>query len=72
MSCVGQEGAGVCQHADKVAEQAKAAERLHLLFHTIACIKEPPCCAELHLARNLIGLEASEDSCDRVEVGRIQ
>ena len=68
MSCVGQEGAGVCQHAHEVAEEAEAGERLHLLFHAIACIKEPPCRAELHLARNVAGLEASEDRCDRVEI----
>lgn len=39
---VGEEGAGVCQHADKSAQQAEHGECVHQLFHSVLLVEEPP------------------------------
>jgi len=72
MAGIGEEGTGVCKHADKVAQKAEVCQSAHLIFHSALCVIEPPCGAELDLARNLIRLEAAQQCAEQFVVDRVQ
>ena len=66
---VAQEAAAVGQHTHKVAQQAKACQTGHLLFHADLVVVEPPCRTVLDLARHLAVLEAAQNGADLCIVG---
>ena len=72
MTGVAQEAAAVGQHTHKVAQQAKACQTGHLLFHADLVVIEPPCGAVLDLARHLAVLEAAQNGADLCIVGGVQ
>ena len=39
---VGKEAAGIGEHPDKTAQKAKTGQCLHLLFHSVFLVEEPP------------------------------
>ena len=47
---IGQEGAGIREHAHKAAEHADAGQIPQLLFHAVQMVIKPPGRPELHLS----------------------
>ena len=72
MACVGEETAGIGQHADKPADQTQLRECLQLPFHTLPLVEMPPSAAELDLACDASVLEISGHGCQHVVVGGVE
>ena len=72
MPCVAEEGAGVCEHTDEVAQKTQVCQGDHLLFHAGLVVIEPPGRAVLDLAGDGAILEAADQCAQLCVVGRIQ
>ena len=72
MAGVAQEGAGVSQHTDEVAQDAQLAQGDHLILHTDLVVVEPPGRAVLDLAGNLGALVCAQQGVQPLVVGGVQ
>ena len=63
---IGQEGTGVGQHADEVAQQAQVGQGSHLLDHAGLGVVEPPAGTMLNLTGNLRTLECAQEGAQPI------
>ena len=72
MTRIGEEGAGVRQHADEIAEDTEIGKRSHLFLHAGLGVVEPPAGALLDFTGNFISLEASDQAADQLIVRGVE
>ncbi len=72
MTGVAEEGAGVGQHADEVAEQSQVGQGGHLLDHAGLGVVEPPAGTVLNLTGDLGTLESAQEGAQLSVVAGIQ
>ena len=72
MARIGQEGAGVGEHTDEVAQDALVGKSGELLAHADLVVVEPPSGAVLNLAGGRSLLEAAHDGIDHGVVDGVQ
>ena len=72
MPGVAQEGAGVGEHANEVAQQPQLCQSGHLVDHALLGVVEPPAGAVLDRARDLGTLERAQEGAQLGIVRRVQ
>jgi len=65
---VGNERTAVGEHSDEVADSAEVGKCLHLRFHSVALVIEPPARTELNFTGSGSLLEVSEHSSENVVI----
>ena len=68
MAGIGYKATRVCKHTNEVCKHTKVCKGLHLRFHTVALIVEPPAGAKLDLTGGKVGLEASHHCAENVVI----
>ena len=72
MSWIGKKTSGVCEHSDKIAQQAQICQRSHLFHHAGLVVIKPPCGPLLDLSNGIAVLEAADDRTDDFIICRVQ
>lgn len=72
MAGIGEEAAGVRQHAHEAAEEPQVGEGPHLGFHAVLLVQEPPAGAELDLSGDAAALEVSDHGAQDIVVLGVQ